>query len=132
MMRTAWKEREAGTSETCVAVSLLTSPNNPETAPGPRRQRGDISDNPPCMHPWHDVYVDDHLESARPSRRHRSADGQQEQVRARQGDPGCCGWTACCTARSTTRPITASCPAPSATTATRSTRWSSGRSRCTR
>ena len=58
--------------------------------------------------------------------------GQQEQVRAGQGDRVSCGWTGCCTARSTTRPTTASSRAASATTAIRWTRWCWGRSRSTR
>ena len=37
------------------------------------------------MHPWHDIYVDDHIIGAVFPVDHRSADGQQEQVRARQG-----------------------------------------------
>ena len=82
------------------------------------------------MHPWHDIYVDDHMIAQRLPRRHRSADGQQEQVRARQGDRACCGWTASSTAPCTTRPTTASSPARSATTAIRSTPscWARNRS----
>ena len=38
------------------------------------------------MHPWHDTYVDEAVIATGFPGRHRDPEGQQEQVRARQGD----------------------------------------------
>ena len=84
------------------------------------------------MHPWHDSYVDDAVVADGVSRRHRDSERQQEQVRARQGDGAAAARSRRSTARSTTRPTTASSRARSATMAIRSTRWCSARSRCIR
>ena len=82
------------------------------------------------MHPWHDCYLDERSVETLVSRHHRGSEGHQEQVRARQGDRPPAARPRALTAPSTTRRTTASSRGPSATTATRSTRWCWGRSRC--
>ena len=83
------------------------------------------------MHPWHDCYVDDALVEAAFPVIIEVPNGARTSTSSTR-KPVCCGSIAFFTAPSITRPTTASSPARSATTATRSTRWCSARSRCIR
>ena len=78
------------------------------------------------MHPWHDIYVDDHIIGAVFPAIIEVPMGSKNKYELDK-EPGCCVSTASSTAPSTIRPITASFPAPTVTTATRSTPSSSAR-----
>ena len=76
-----------------VAAGLLAPPRRPAPAYRERQHiirtvAGGVSARiiTLTMHPWHDSYIDDSVLATAFPGRHRDPEGQQEQVRARQGD----------------------------------------------